>query len=131
MAGSINLTDPKDKEVEVIPADVVMVFFSPMFSPTKARSNVVYDGVIWAFRETTKQAVAQLEKHIKLLKLTFAEGGSDVLNRDVWVNIAKIHRVNAAEKGGAVLKLNGQQGTLTVVETKEYVDAAVKQPAVA
>jgi hypothetical protein len=123
MAMAITLTDPTDKKRPVTPSKVTMVFFSELLSPPAARRNLIYQGAIRSFKETPQQAVNSLSEHIKLLKLTLPKK-EDTLSQDIWINTAFIEKVNSRDKG-AVLKLSGQKGTVTVLESKEHIDEAV------
>lgn len=127
MTESIKLTDPADNEREVDAEDVTMVFFSAFLSPPAARSNLIYQGSIRSFKETPLQAVKALNKYIKLLKLTLPNE-QDTLMPDIWVNIAKIQKVNKA-KNSTILKLTGQKGTVEVTESKEFIDDAIDKAA--
>lgn len=126
----VQLTDPENNSSDIDPASVLLIFYSKFLSTAKAKSNVIYAGQIRSFRQTPEEAAHIIGALVRLIQLTLPDDGVASVKGPAWFNNSKIQQVKASAEG-ALIKLSGQKGTISVLETKEQVDALRAAPAVA
>lgn len=110
---------------EFDPARIVLVFYSKLLSPPKAKGNIVYDGRIRSLLEKPVDIVAAIGNGARLVQLTLPEGGLASAKGPIWFNIGLIDTVTQG-MAGAIVKMKPQRSAVQVKESKAEVEELIK-----